>query len=83
MEGILLLAILQFGIRRFKWMNRPGLVCAVFFAGYGLFRFIAEWFREPDEKFIGPISMGMALSIPLWIAAGALFYIAYRKSKSQ
>lgn len=81
MEGLLLLAILQFGIRRFKWLDRPGLVSALFFAGYGVFRFIAELFREPDEKFIGPISMGMALSIPLWLAAALLFYAAYRKPK--
>ncbi|MDB5740579.1 MAG: Prolipoprotein diacylglyceryl transferase, partial [Alphaproteobacteria bacterium] len=35
--------------------------------------------REPDTQFIGPVSMGMALSIPIWLTAGALFWIAYRK----
>ncbi len=38
-----------------------------------------EWFREPDSQFIGPISMGMALSIPIWIAAALLFWVAWRK----
>ena len=31
-----------------------------------LFRFIVEFFREPDAPFIGPVSMGMALSLPMW-----------------
>ena len=61
---------------------RPGLISALFFAGYGTFRFICEFFREPDTQFIGPVSMGMALSIPVWLGAGALFWIAYRKRQS-
>ena len=52
-------------------MNRPGLISALFFLGYGTFRFISEFFREPDAPFLGPVSMGMALSIPVWLAAGA------------
>ena len=34
-----------------------------------LFRFICEFFREPDAPFLGLVSMGMALSIPIWLAA--------------
>jgi phosphatidylglycerol:prolipoprotein diacylglycerol transferase len=79
LEGILLLVILQVALRRFRAHERPGLVAGIFFLGYGTFRFIAEWFREPDSQFIGPISMGMALSIPVWIAAGLLFWVACRK----
>jgi len=54
----------------------------LFFAGYGTFRFICEFYREPDTQFIGPISMGMALSIPVWLTAAALFWAAYRKPGS-
>jgi phosphatidylglycerol:prolipoprotein diacylglycerol transferase len=79
LEGILLLVILQVALRVFRAHERPGLLAGLFFLGYGTFRFIAEWFREPDSQFIGPISMGMALSIPVWIAAGLLFWVAYRK----
>jgi phosphatidylglycerol:prolipoprotein diacylglycerol transferase len=77
-EGVLLFLILQvclyFGAQR-----RPGLLSAIFFFGYGTFRFICEFFREPDAPFLGPVSMGMALSIPIWVTAGALFVIAGRK----
>jgi phosphatidylglycerol:prolipoprotein diacylglycerol transferase len=79
LEGILLFVILQVALRVFRAHERPGLVAAIFFLGYGTFRFIVEWFREPDSQFIGPISMGMALSIPVWIAAGLLFWVACRK----
>jgi phosphatidylglycerol:prolipoprotein diacylglycerol transferase len=77
-EGILLFIILQiclmFGLHR-----RPGLLSAIFFLGYGTFRFICEFFREPDAPFLGPVSMGMALSIPVWLTAAALFAVSARK----
>jgi phosphatidylglycerol:prolipoprotein diacylglycerol transferase len=82
LEGVALFIILQIALRVFGAHRRPGLISALFFTGYGLFRFICEFFREPDTQFIGPVSMGMALSIPVWLAAGALFWIAYGKPKT-
>jgi len=79
LEGLALFVILQIALRLFGAHRRPGLISALFFAGYGTFRFICEFFREPDTQFIGPVSMGMALSIPVWLGAGVLFWIAYRK----
>jgi phosphatidylglycerol:prolipoprotein diacylglycerol transferase len=80
LEGILLFILLQVSLRLFRAHQRPGLIAALFFAGYGVFRFICEFFREPDTQFIGPVSMGMALSIPVWLAAGVLFWLSMRKS---
>jgi phosphatidylglycerol:prolipoprotein diacylglycerol transferase len=77
-EGLLLFLIIQICL----WLGlhrRPGLLTAIFFLGYGTFRFICEFFREPDAPFLGPVSMGMALSIPIWVTAGALFAYAMRK----
>ena len=82
LEGLLLLVILQIALRVFRVHQRPGLISALFFAGYGTFRFICEFYREPDTQFIGPVSMGMALSVPVWLAAGALFWAAYHKPGS-
>jgi phosphatidylglycerol:prolipoprotein diacylglycerol transferase len=82
LEGLVLLAILQICLRVFKLHEKPGLLSAVFFLGYGTFRFICEFFREPDTQFIGPISMGMALSIPVWLTAGALFWTALKKPQA-
>jgi phosphatidylglycerol:prolipoprotein diacylglycerol transferase len=81
-EGLLLLLIMQVARRVFGAHRRPGLLCAIFFAGYGVFRFVCEFFREPDAQFVGPVSMGMALSIPVWLAAAALAWVALRKPKT-
>ena len=48
-------------------------MAAAFLFGYGVFRFIAEYFREPDAH-LGLLSLGMSmgqwLCLPM-IAAGA------------
>lgn len=79
LEGIALLVIMQIALRVFRCHRRPGLLSAIFLLGYGCFRFFVEWFREPDSQFIGPVSMGMALSIPIWLAGGLLLWMACRK----
>jgi phosphatidylglycerol:prolipoprotein diacylglycerol transferase len=79
LEGVVLFIILQVALRLFRAQEKPGLLAAIFFLGYGTFRFVCEFFREPDTQFIGPISMGMALSIPVWLGAGLLFWLALRK----
>ena len=78
LEGLLLFAILQLGVHRFRWLNRPGLTAGVFFLGYGVFRAFVEIFREPDAPFLGPISMGQVLSALMWIAAAYLLRLALR-----
>ena len=48
LEGLLLFAVLWFFARK----DRPiGQVSAVFLMGYGIFRFVAEFFREPRCTF--------------------------------
>ena len=78
LEGILLFIIVQIALRVFRAQNRPGLISGIFFLGYGTFRFISEFFREPDAPFLGPVSMGMALSIPVWLGAAILIAIAFK-----
>jgi phosphatidylglycerol:prolipoprotein diacylglycerol transferase len=82
LEGLVLLVIVQVALRVFRAHQKPGLISAIFLAGYGLFRFICEFFREPDTQFIGPISMGMALSIPIWIGAGLLLWIVSKRPRA-
>ena len=74
MEGLLLFAFLWWYGRK----PRPlGAVSAWFLIGYGVFRFIAEYFREPDS-FLGLLalnmSMGQWLCVPM-IGAGLLFLV--------
>jgi phosphatidylglycerol:prolipoprotein diacylglycerol transferase len=70
-EGLLLLLLLGFLVRRFGF-HRPGLIAGVFGMGYAVARFGCEFFREPDRHlgFIagGWLTMGMVLSIPMFAA---------------
>jgi phosphatidylglycerol:prolipoprotein diacylglycerol transferase len=82
MEGLLLFAMLWW------YSSRPrpqGAVSGAFLIGYGFFRFIAEYFREPDAGIFGHsyfISMGQWLSLPM-VAAGLLVIcLAYRNQES-
>jgi phosphatidylglycerol:prolipoprotein diacylglycerol transferase len=80
LEGLVLFALLQVALRVMRAHEKPGQIAGLFFLLYGVFRFISEFFREPDGVFIGPISMGMALSIPLWLAAVAFFHFSFKKN---
>ncbi|HSI47439.1 MAG TPA: prolipoprotein diacylglyceryl transferase [Ideonella sp.] len=78
LEGMLLFGLLWwFGSKP----RRRAEVSAAFLVGYGLFRFIAEYFREPDS-FLGLLalnmSMGQWLCLPM-ILGGALLFAWSRK----
>ena len=79
LEGLLLFLILQICIRRFRLHERPGLVTAIFFTGYGAARFFVEFFRDSESMIYGWFSMGMALSLPMWAAAAFFFWLALKK----
>ena len=49
-EGIILFLILYFIIRPMIKTHGRGLSLGVYLSGYGLFRFIIEYFREPDSQ---------------------------------
>ena len=74
LEGIILFIILN--IIFFKKEYKTGTVSFGFLIFYGIFRFISEFFREPDIQIgyiIGSLSMGMALSL-LMIFFGIILY---------
>lgn len=71
LEGILLF-IIMWNIRKIKRLKNLHL--SIYLAGYGIARFIAEFFREPDEHIgflIFHLSMGQLLCLAM-IAAGAV-----------
>jgi phosphatidylglycerol---prolipoprotein diacylglyceryl transferase len=73
LEGVLLFVLLWLFARKER---KLGQVAAAFLIGYGTLRFIAEFFREPDN-FLGLLalnmSMGQWLCIPM-VAGGALLW---------
>ncbi|MBG3081563.1 prolipoprotein diacylglyceryl transferase [Proteus mirabilis] len=80
LEGVVLFIILNIFVRK----NRPvGSVSGLFLIGYGAFRIIVEFFRQPDAQLglFSGVSMGQLLSIPM-ILLGIIFMVwAYRQDK--
>lgn len=74
LEGLLLFVVLLV-MARGGALKRPGLLMGVFVAGYGLSRYLVEFFREPDAHLglmFDFISRGQLLSLPM-IAIGLWF----------
>lgn len=86
LEGICLFFIQLYLIKTAKkdqWY--PGAVGGFFAIGYAVTRSIAEFFREPDDGFVGPLTAGQFLSLPLMLAGLILVIWAFKRSpqKSQ
>lgn len=79
-EGLLLFLIIWI----FSSKPRPiGQVSGVFLIGYGCFRFLVEFTREPDSYLgllAGGLTMGQLLSIPMVIFGIIIFWCAASKS---
>ena len=68
LEGLLLFVLLWWYARKPRAL---GQVSGAFLLGYGVFRFVAEYFREPDS-FLGLLALGMSmgqwLCLPMMVA---------------
>jgi len=88
LEGLLLGTVLLVLVWCFNALKKPGLIAGLFFAGYGISRFIVEFFRQADAQFITPdnpmghvfigLSMGQLLSVPMILIGLALAMRAAR-----
>lgn len=92
LEGLLLGAVLLWMAWRRGALKRPGRLTGVFFAGYGIARFLVEFARQADPQFITPdnplghvvqlgaagVTMGQLLSLPM-VAIGLGFILWSRR----
>lgn len=80
LEGLALFALLWLYARR----DRPrGALTGAGLIGYGVFRFVTEFFREPDAGIFGQsytISMGQWLSLPMILVGIGLLLRARRQA---
>ena len=77
-EGVVLFALVWIFSSRFR---PPGAVSGVFLMGYGVLRFVTEFFREPDAH-LGFVAFdwmtrGQVLCIPMIVLGLGLFVWAY------
>lgn len=73
LEGMLLFVLLWLYARK---QRSPGQVTGVFIFGYGVCRFVVEYFRQPDkglENLALGLSMGQWLCIPMILGGAALW----------
>ncbi|MBR9651021.1 prolipoprotein diacylglyceryl transferase [Thalassovita aquimarina] len=94
LEGIVLGTLLLWLAFRRGGLKVPGQIMGLFIAGYGLARFIVEFFRQADDQFIsvdnpmgyvlqlGPagVTMGQLLSLPMLILG--LVIVAYARRRA-
>jgi phosphatidylglycerol:prolipoprotein diacylglycerol transferase len=79
LEGLVLFALLWLYARK----PRPvGALSGLFLIGYGSFRFLVEFTREPDD-FLGLLSFGMSmgqwLSLPMVVAGMLMMFLSTRR----
>jgi phosphatidylglycerol:prolipoprotein diacylglycerol transferase len=93
LEGLLLGAILVLLAFRFGGLMRPWLLSGVFFAGYGIARFMVEFVRQPDAQFVSDgnplglafhingwgLTMGQSLTLPMIVIGLAVIVRALRR----
>jgi phosphatidylglycerol:prolipoprotein diacylglycerol transferase len=82
LEGVALFIVIWL----FSARPRPtGAVGGAFLLGYGIFRFIAEFFREPDAQLgfvaLDWMTMGQILSTPMILIGIGLLVWAYRHNQ--
>ncbi len=82
LEGLVLFCILWFGRKSFRYQ---GVASGAFLLLYGVFRFIVEFFREPDSQlgfFFGGLTMGQLLCFLMIVAGGILIGVAFKQKVS-
>ena len=94
LEGLILGALLLFLMLRRYALKSPWRLTGVFFAGYGIARFVIEFVRQPDAQFVSAgnplglayhingfgVTMGQTLSLPMIIIGLSLILLSRRRN---
>jgi phosphatidylglycerol:prolipoprotein diacylglycerol transferase len=86
LEGVLLFILLFWAFWKTDARYQPGKLVGLFLLGYGLSRFVVEFFREADAQLMEfaqatHLHMGQWLSVPMIL--GGLYLIATAKGRRQ
>jgi phosphatidylglycerol:prolipoprotein diacylglycerol transferase len=82
LEGLVLFFIVRTASRS---SSATGVAGWTFVAGYGLFRFIVEFFRQPDDHLgllVAFFSMGQLLSLPMFLLGSFMAFKCYRSART-
>lgn len=86
LEGVALFAILWWLFWKTDARYQPGKLVGTFLLGYGVFRFLVEFIREPDSQLTEfaiqtGLHMGQWLTLPM--IAGGVYLIATAKGRAK
>ena len=86
LEGILLFLILWFLFWKTESRYQPGRLVGAFLLGYGLFRFLVEYYREADSHLVDfalqtGLHMGQWLSVPMIVGGAWLIATSNRRRR--
>jgi phosphatidylglycerol:prolipoprotein diacylglycerol transferase len=86
LEGLCLFILLGWAFWKTEARYQPGKLVGLFLLGYGLSRFVVEFFREADEQLmdfarVTHLHMGQWLSLPMIL--GGIYLIATAKGRRQ
>ncbi|RDU66971.1 prolipoprotein diacylglyceryl transferase [Helicobacter didelphidarum] len=82
LEGFVVFFIVLYASKK---LHKDGLLIVVYAFGYGVARFVAEYFREADSQmgyYFLHLSMGQILSFVMMLVGLVLFFIIQKKSTS-
>ncbi|MDD3182687.1 MAG: prolipoprotein diacylglyceryl transferase [Alphaproteobacteria bacterium] len=75
LEGVLLFAFMMAYVRIPQLRSKAGVLSGLFLSEYAAFRFVAEFFREPDAQLgflLAGTTMGQLLCLPMFLAGLAI-----------
>jgi phosphatidylglycerol:prolipoprotein diacylglycerol transferase len=84
LEGLLLFAVLNLMFWKTDARYQPGKLLGTFLLGYGLSRFVVEFFRQPDrglEHLSWGLTMGQTLTLPMILVG--LYFILTAQGRRQ
>lgn len=94
LEGLVLGTLIAWLALKRGALRKRWILTGMFFLGYGLSRYVVEFFRQPDAQFVSPsnplgyayewgefgLTMGQALSLPMIVIGLALVLWPRRKA---
>ena len=81
LEGFVIFFVLWLASRKFKILTKPGWATGMFLLMYGVFRYLVEFIRLPDEGVsqFGIMSRGQAYSVPMVIVGIIIIFWAAKR----
>ena len=83
LEGLVLFIVLLLLANFSNLKKIPGVLAGIFVSGYGISRFVVEYFREPDAQIgliFGEISLGQILSLPMVLVGIAFIIFSFKRN---